>query len=79
MFPTGGRVRKAREFRDGMPFTFTCNGKCPKCGAENFTSPYRPADFAPVSCLSCGHLTTVNDALHPFPPDGAEPVTDGDK
>jgi hypothetical protein len=62
-----------------MPFTFTCNGKCPKCGAGNFTSPYRPADSTPVSCLSCGHLTTVSDALHPFTPDGAEPVPDGDE
>jgi Zn ribbon nucleic-acid-binding protein len=51
-----------------MPFTFTCNGKCPKCGGEDFTSVYRPAGFAPVTCLGCGHLTTVKDALHPFPP-----------
>jgi hypothetical protein len=29
-----------------------------------------------VAFKSCGHLTTVNDAPHPFPPDGAEPVPD---
>ena len=61
----GGLVGNLGAFRDRMPFTFTCNGKCPKCGGEDFTSVYRPADLAPVTCLSCGHLTTVNDALHP--------------
>ena len=53
-----------------MPFTFNCGGKCPKCGNENLTSLYRPADYAPVTCLSCGHLTTVNDALHTFQAEG---------
>jgi len=46
-----------------MVFTFTCNGKCPECGEENFTSPYHPADFAPVTCLACGHITTVKNAI----------------
>jgi len=64
-----------------VPFTFTCNAKCPKCGGKDFTSVYRPADFAPVTCLNCGHLTTVNNALHPFPPEksGAKSVLDRDK
>jgi len=64
-----------------MPFTFTCNGECPKCGGESFTSRYRPTDFALVTCQSCGHLASVNNALRPFPAGepGATPVFDRDK
>ena len=54
-----------------MSFTFTCEGKCPRCGKENFTSRYVPADFAPVTCLSCGEITTVKIALATF--QGREP------
>jgi hypothetical protein len=63
-----------------MPFTFTCYGKCPNCGNENFTSVYRPADFAPVICLGCGHLTTVSNAIQAFEAQepGAKPLLDGD-
>ena len=77
-----GPSKSHSEFRDTpVPFTFTCNGKCPRCGGESFTSPYRPTDFAPVTCQSCGHLTSVNNALHPFPEgeSGATPVLDRDK
>jgi Zn ribbon nucleic-acid-binding protein len=49
-----------------MPITFTCDCRCPRCGHESFTSIYRPADFAPVTCLACGHLTTAGNAIHAF-------------
>jgi ribosomal protein S27E len=49
--------------RVNMPFTFTSNGKCAKCGHESFTSSHHPADYAPVTCLGCGHVTTVNHAI----------------
>jgi hypothetical protein len=49
-----------------MPFTFTCNGKCTKCGHEGFTSSHHPADYAPVTCLGCGHVTTVNNAIRTY-------------
>jgi predicted nucleic-acid-binding Zn-ribbon protein len=56
-----------------MPFTFTSNGKCAKCGNEHFTSSHHPADYAPVTCLACGHVTTVNDAIRTYK--AAEPGT----
>jgi hypothetical protein len=49
-----------------MPFTFTSNGKCPKCACERFTSSHHPADYAPVTCLGCGHVTTVNNAIRTY-------------
>ena len=49
-----------------MPFTFTSNGKCSKCGNESFTSSHQPADYAPVTCLGCGHRTTVNNAIRAY-------------
>jgi hypothetical protein len=49
-----------------MPFTFTSNGKCSKCGHESFTSSHHPADYAPVTCLGCGHVTTVNNAIRTY-------------
>jgi hypothetical protein len=49
-----------------MPFTFTSNGKCAKCGHESFTSSHHPADYAPVTCLGCGHVTTVANAIRTY-------------
>ena len=46
-----------------MPFTFTSNGKCPKCGDERFTSSANPSEDASVNCLSCNHVTTVSHAI----------------
>jgi hypothetical protein len=63
-------------FEIGCPSHSAATASCLKCGGEDFISVYCPAEFAPVTCLSCGHLTTVKDALHPFPSDGAEPVAD---
>jgi hypothetical protein len=57
----GLEISKKR--KGDMPFTFTCNGKCAKCGFESFTSSQHPADYAPVTCLGCGHVTTVNNAI----------------
>jgi ribosomal protein S27E len=52
--------------KGAMPFTFTSNGKCSKCGNESFTSSHRPADYAPVRCLACGHVTTVSNAVRTY-------------
>jgi predicted nucleic-acid-binding Zn-ribbon protein len=49
-----------------MSFTFTSNGKCPKCGGDSFTSPSNPYDHAPITCLGCGHVTTVDKAVRAF-------------
>lgn len=47
-----------------MVFTFNCQGRCPKCGAEHFVSPYNPAEFTPVTCVGCGEVTTVRIAIN---------------
>ena len=64
----------SKKHRKGaMPFTFTSNGKCSKCGCESFTSSHHPADYAPVTCLGCGHVTTVNNAIRTYK--AADPAT----
>jgi DNA-directed RNA polymerase subunit RPC12/RpoP len=55
-----------KQINGAMPFTFTCHGKCAKCGHEGFTSSHHPADYAPVTCQSCGHITTVNNAIRTY-------------
>jgi ribosomal protein S27AE len=49
-----------------MPFTFTCNGQCPKCGNDSFISSHHPADYAPVTCQGCGHVMTASNAIRTY-------------
>jgi hypothetical protein len=51
-----------------MAFTFTCRSRCSKCGAEHFISSYHPSEFAPVTCVSCGEVTTVKIAVNTLDP-----------
>jgi hypothetical protein len=37
--------------------------KCPKCGDYRFANPERPRPDTKIVCLSCGHITTIGQAM----------------
>lgn len=49
-----------------MVIIFTSDSQCPKCGHKEFTSPANPTEHAPITCLSCRNVTTVNHAIDTF-------------
>jgi uncharacterized protein (DUF983 family) len=38
-------------------------GKCPKCGDHQLTRPAKPGLDVKVTCLTCGHVATVEQAI----------------
>jgi len=45
------------------PFLAGADGKCPNCGGHRFSGPAELRMDEKVTCLTCGHVPTVEEAL----------------
>ena len=46
-----------------MVFILGGTPKCPHCGNHQFSSPRKTDPDEKITCISCGHVTTIKQAL----------------